>query len=47
MKENTASGTAMSVAEVRAAHQLIDDEPRILNDPVALQLIGQEAIEAI
>src|ERR1700722_1207201 len=47
MKENTASGTAMSVAEVRPAHQLIDDEPRILNDPVALQLIGQEAIEAI
>ena len=47
MKENTASGTALSVAKVRAAHQLIDDEPRILNDPVALRLIGQEAVEAI
>jgi methyltransferase (TIGR00027 family) len=47
MKENTASGTAMSVAKVRAAHQLIDDEPRILSDPVALRLIGQEAIEVI
>jgi methyltransferase (TIGR00027 family) len=47
MKENTASGTAMSVAKVRAAHQLIDDEPRILSDPVALRLIGQEAVEAI
>jgi methyltransferase (TIGR00027 family) len=47
MKENTASGTAMSVAKVRAAHQLVDDEPRILVDPVALQLIGPEAIEAI
>jgi methyltransferase (TIGR00027 family) len=47
MKENTASSTAMSVAKVRAAHQLIDDEPRILVDPVVLRLIGPEAIEAI
>src|SRR3984957_17392718 len=47
MKENTASGTALGVAKVRAAHQLIDDEPRILNDPVALRLIGDDAIEAI
>ena len=37
----------MSVAKVRAAHQLVDDEPRILVDPVVLRLIGPEAVEAI
>jgi methyltransferase (TIGR00027 family) len=47
MKENSASGTAMSVAIVRATHQLVDDEPRILEDPVVLRLIGQEKLGAI
>jgi methyltransferase (TIGR00027 family) len=47
MKENQASSTAMSVAIVRAAHQLVDDEPRILEDPVVLRLIGPESMEAI
>jgi methyltransferase (TIGR00027 family) len=47
MKENSASSTAMSVAIVRATHQLVDDEPRILEDPVVLRLIGQERIVAI
>ena len=37
----------MGVAKVRAAHQLVDDEPLILTDPVALRLVGQEAIGAI
>jgi methyltransferase (TIGR00027 family) len=47
MKDDRASGTAMGVAKVRAAHQLLDDEPLILADPVVLRLVGQEAIEAI
>src|SRR5271154_382626 len=47
MKENNASTTAMSVAKVRAAHQLIDDEPRILADPVVVRLVGQQTIEQI
>jgi methyltransferase (TIGR00027 family) len=47
MKENQASSTAMGVAKVRAAHQLVDDEPLILADPVVLRLVGQEATEAI
>jgi methyltransferase (TIGR00027 family) len=47
MKDDRASGTAMGVAKVRAAHQLVDDEPLILADPVVLRLVGQEAIEAI
>ena len=37
----------MSVAKVRAAHQLIDDEPRILVDPVVLRRIGPGSDEAI
>ncbi len=47
MRENRASGTAMGVAKVRAAHQLVDDEPLVLADPVVLRLVGHEAIAAI
>jgi methyltransferase (TIGR00027 family) len=47
MKENQASSTAMGVAKVRAAHQLVDGEPLILTDPVVLRLVGQQTIEAI
>jgi methyltransferase (TIGR00027 family) len=47
MKENRGSSTAMSVGKVRAAHQLIDDEPLILADPVVLRLVGPETIETI
>ncbi|HKR55762.1 MAG TPA: class I SAM-dependent methyltransferase [Gemmatimonadales bacterium] len=34
--------TAQGVASLRAAHQLIDDLPRILDDPVSVQLVGPE-----
>jgi methyltransferase (TIGR00027 family) len=47
MAERNSSSTAMRVAELRAAHQLIDDEPKILNDPVVLRLLGQEVLEKI
>jgi methyltransferase (TIGR00027 family) len=47
MKENRASSTAMEVAKARAAHQVLDGEPLILADPVALRLVGQQAMEAI
>jgi methyltransferase (TIGR00027 family) len=47
MEENRASSTAWSVAKVRAFHQLMDDDPKILADPVILQLLGQETIEEI
>ena len=39
MKPGRASRTALRVAIRRAAHQLIDN-PRILDDPIALRLIG-------
>jgi methyltransferase (TIGR00027 family) len=32
---------------LRAAHQLIDDAPRILDDPVAVQLVGEEGRAAL
>jgi methyltransferase (TIGR00027 family) len=42
MKESGPSITAQRVAIRRAAHQLLDD-PRILDDPVALRIVGKEA----
>jgi len=39
MREGRPSGTAWRVAVQRAAHQLIDT-PRILEDPIALRLVG-------
>lgn len=45
--EQKPSQTAADVAELRAAHQLIDNEPRILEDPVVLRLLGDACIAAI
>ena len=39
--------TAQGVASLRAAHQLIDDLPRILDDPVSVQLVGPEFVARI
>ncbi|MDE3200244.1 MAG: class I SAM-dependent methyltransferase [Acidobacteriota bacterium] len=39
MKTGRASRTALRVAIRRAAHQLMD-EPRVLDDPIVLQLLG-------
>jgi methyltransferase (TIGR00027 family) len=41
MEKGRASRTALRVAIRRAAHQLID-QPRVLDDPVAVRLIGPE-----
>jgi methyltransferase (TIGR00027 family) len=37
------SKTALRVAMRRAAHQLLDDDPKILNDPVALQILSPKS----
>jgi len=37
------SQTALGTAYLRAAHQLLDAEPRILNDPIAPRLLGEDA----
>ena len=46
MERNRPSPTAQRVAIQRAAHQLLDD-PRVLDDPVALRIIGREEASAI
>jgi methyltransferase (TIGR00027 family) len=46
MQEGKFSRTAQRVAIRRAAHQLLD-QPRVLDDPLALRIIGAEAAEAL
>jgi len=47
MQDQTASKTALATAYMRAAHQLLDDKPLLLSDPVALPLLGAHAAETI
>ncbi len=46
MQEGKFSRTARRVAIRRAAHQLLD-QPRVLDDPLALRIIGSEAEEQL
>ncbi len=46
MQEGSFSKTAQRVAIRRAAHQLLD-QPRVLDDPLALRIIGSEAAEEL
>ena len=46
MQEGKFSRTARRVAIRRAAHQLLD-QPRVLDDPLALRIIGSEAESAL
>ena len=46
MEQLPASRTAVRVALQRAVHQLLDDEPRVFIDPVAVGLFP-EATEAV
>jgi methyltransferase (TIGR00027 family) len=39
LSEQKASQTAMGVAVLRAAHQLIDGEPKILDDPISVRML--------
>ncbi len=47
MSEHKASRTAVATAYLRAAHQVLDAPPRILDDPVVLSLLGPAAIQRI
>jgi methyltransferase (TIGR00027 family) len=47
MTERSASRTAIGVAMLRAAHQLLDGEPKILDDTVVVPLLGPELIGRI
>lgn len=42
MEEGRPSATAEGAAIVRALHQTLDAEPRILDDPIAARLVGHE-----
>lgn len=42
MRKSKESGTAIGAAVVRALHQTLDAEPRILDDPVAPRLVAPE-----
>jgi methyltransferase (TIGR00027 family) len=42
MSERSSSTTALRVAQLRAVHQLLDGEPKILVDPVSVRLFGDE-----
>src|SRR5882757_8673354 len=42
MEKNKSSATSLGVASLRAAHQLLDGEPKLLCDPVILRLLGPE-----
>jgi len=45
MSERQASNTAIGVAALRAYHQLFDDGTRVLDDPIAALLLGDEWVE--
>ena len=47
MNAQNSSRTALSVAVMRAAHQLIDEDPKILDDPVILRLLEPQVLERI
>lgn len=47
MESRKASDTAAFTAMLRAAHQLIDDEPRIVDDPIAVRLVEDATPERI
>ncbi|MCX5848582.1 MAG: class I SAM-dependent methyltransferase [Deltaproteobacteria bacterium] len=47
MTDYKASHTALGTAYLRAAHQLLEAKPLLFDDPVALPLLGPEALNII
>lgn len=47
MSQRNASRTALATAYMRAAHQLLDPPPRILDDPAAVAVLGPGAGQRI
>jgi methyltransferase (TIGR00027 family) len=43
MQSSRPSKTALRVAMRRAAHQLLDGNPKVLDDPVAIPILGEES----
>lgn len=47
MTTRTASSTALATARLRAAHQILDAAPHILDDTVAQLLLGPDSAREI
>ena len=47
MQEGNPSKTAFGVARRRAAHQILDQQPLVLTDPVAVPILGPQAADGI
>jgi len=47
VSDRKVSRTAFGTAYMRAAHQLLDSPPRVLEDPAILRLLGQDACDRI
>jgi methyltransferase (TIGR00027 family) len=47
MSDRNASRTALGTAYMRAAHQVLEGQPRVLDDPLALTILGPQAAERI
>ena len=47
MKNENASGTAIAVGLLRAAHQVLDQESRILDDPISIGLVPESSAAEI
>jgi methyltransferase (TIGR00027 family) len=45
--QRTSSRTALGVAALRAVHQLLDGEPKILDDPIAACLLNADLLQQI
>lgn len=47
MSDRNSSRTALGTAYMRAAHQLLDASPHILEDPLAVRLLGPAGVQRI
>jgi len=47
VQDDRSSDTALGVTTIRAVHQLIDELPHLLEDPVSLLLLGDHAVRRI
>lgn len=47
MTQRPVSETALGIAQLRAVHQFLDGEPKILEDAIVLRLLGADAVEQL
>ena len=47
MRDGEGSSTALGVSVIRATHQIVDDSPHILEDPISQRLLDDVIVEQI